>query len=745
MSKFTKIITLLTTCLILTSCNNNGSTSSTSEVVQSSWSDEGKQLLETYAGEVLPYPSNMLVGDVDYYVGNYSSSVKVLQISDQAESFTLKNYYYDLVADGWALTKGYNGNVLSTDSNGASYVELTKYNQISKTAHMIWYFFDAGKEADEESGTEGYHSCNIIWCFNSLATSSKEGDWNEDDKAKMQDVLTFTVPNLEVGNDYYIVQTNTNSLVIRDTYYKNCVSDAVSILKDEGYVLDEALSKSTDCYTLRKKNIDGSSYVAQLSYASGNYFTFIYLPTFINVTSWPSDVVKIIDDQTSTDVPSFIATSFHYWIKNNNTMYIYVNGSETSETIDVEYANTLLKSGFISTDGYYINWEEDVIINFDVSYLDDGSIDTFGILISVCEPVSKFSNGWPTQQLKSFYESNNINIEVPSPNFKEDVKPLKYESSINYAENYKYYYDYIMENGFWMDIDTSDEALVKKEATKYAKEATGVFLTIYDPDESICDSYIQQLYELKWHRSSNNYGGYTYEDNDGSVAVFIGSYKLQTIVKIYLGSGEKHQEVFEFLDKRLVLGLGDKVNSNLIKDIYPYAVSFTSSNPDYVSVDQLGNLSVSKTATIGSEVTITASMVDDNGEIISTSMVVVVAERVTYTEINAVDRVANLYNSYFGYTNRDTGYVSSGHDEMGNYFSTKSPSSDVEETKLFISENLVPYGFTTSMTEWKYVRYQNSPTHYIDYTCDGITLRYRIMVISSDFLLMNIDAFVTPE
>lgn len=744
MSKFTKIITILATCLILTSCNNNGSASS-SEVVQPSWSDEGKQLLETYAGEVLPYPSNMLVGNVDYYVGNYSSSVKVLQISDQAESFTLKNYYYDLVADGWSLTKGYNGNAISTDSNGASYVELTKYNEVKKTGHMIWYFFDAGQEGDEESGSTGYHSCNIIWCFNSLTVSPKSGDWNEDDKAKMQDVLTFVVPSVEVGDDYYIAQTNTNSLIIRDTYYKNCALDAVSILKDEGYVLDEVLSKSTDCYTLRKKNADGSSYVAELSYGAGNYFTFIYLPTFINTSSWPSDVVKVINDQISTDVPSFEATSFHYWIKNNNTMYIYVNGTETSETIDVDYANTLLKSGFISTDGYYINWEEDVIINFDVYYNDDSSIDTFGILISVCEPLSNFSNGWPSEQLKAFYKSNKINIEVPSPNFKEGAKPLKYDASINYAENYKYYYDYIMENGFWMDIDTSDEALVKEEATKYAKEATGVFLTIYDPDESICNGYIQQLYELKWHRSSNNYGGYTYEDSDGTVAVFIGSYKLQTIVKIYLGSGEKHKEVFEFLDKRLVLGLGDKVNSNLIKDIYPYAVSFASSNSDFVSVDQLGNLSVSKTATIGSEVTITASMIDENSDVISTSMVVVVAERVTYTEINSIDRVANLYNSYFGYTNRDTGYVSSGHDEMGNYFSTKSPSINIEETKLFISENLVPYGFTTSMTQWVYKRYENTPTYYIDYTCDGITLRYRIMIIGDDFLLMNIESFVTPE
>ncbi len=756
MHKFKSLTLLLTSLIILTSCNDSSisdsssidssSSTSTSETVDSGWSKEQEALLETYCGEVIPYPHLMFNGKVEAYTAQYSSDTTILEISDESDSFTLQNYYFDLQIDGWTLTKNYNNNAISTDSNGSSYVELTRYSKEKDTAYMIWYFFDPGRKADESTGDPGYHSCNIIWCFNTLVKKENSNtDWTESDKATMQEALSSSMPFLHIGENYKMVQSNTNSLTIRDQYYKNNVKTNVSILEDNGYVLDKSLSKDSDKYTLRKTNEDGSSYIAQLHFEYGNYIEFHFLPKTNIASSWPEEAVNIIEKQISSSIPSFFADSYSYWIKNNNMMYIYAYGSDLEDDVYSSYSKALSNADYIYTDGYYINWEEDAIILFDISYNDDGSIDTFGILIGVYEPTSKFSDGWPTEQLSSFYKTQNIDVTVPSASLKEDTKPIKYETSLDYESNYKYYYDYIMENGSWMHIDTSDEETVKALATKYAKEATGVFLTIYDKDESICNSYINVLYELKWHRTSNNYRGYTYEDPDGKVTVFVGTYKYQTIIKIYLGSGEKHSPIFKFKDAELVLGLGDKVNSNLMVDMYPYEVSFTSSNSDYVSVDSKGNLTVSETAKVGSSVTITASMNVEGNEL-TTSMIVYVESRMPYTPINVIDKIANLYNSYYSYTTEDSSYVEPGHDDvLGNYFTTVSKTSDLTATKEFMLTVLLPNGFTTEMTEWKYEKYEGGPSYYIDYTCDGVKLNYRILIISEDMLLMDISAYSIEE
>lgn len=425
-------------------------------------------------------------------------------------------------------------------------------------------------------------------------------------------------------------------------------------------------------------------------------------------------------------------------------LYIYAYGSDVSEEIYLTYSKALSNANYIYTDGYYINWEEDVIIDFDISYNDDGSIDSFGILIGVETPSSKYCEGWPTNLANEFVEKFNFELTIPSPSITSDSKKLKYSYSFDYESNYEYYYDYVMENGSWMDVDTSDIEEVKKVATSYAKKATGLFVIGYDPTQVLFNSYSNTLYELKYHREANNYGGYKYEDSKGQVTINIYNYKQQTFIEIYLGSEEEHQPVFKFQDAELVLGLGDKVNANLMKDMYPYEVTFTSSNSDYVSVDEKGTLTVSETAKVGSKVTITASM-DAEGTTISTSMIVYVESRMAYTPVNVIDKIANLFNSYYGYTTTDPGYVGPGHDELGNYFTTRSKTNDIEETKEFMTSVLLPNGFVATMSDWKYQRYENGPTYYIEYTCDNVKLNYRLHIISEDFLLMNITASYIDE
>ena len=61
-----------------------------------------------------------------------------------------------------------------------------------------------------------------------------------------------------------------------DTLAKDLSKENAEILKNDGYVLNEALSKDKGSYVLEKKVSDSETIIASLFYSGGNIATFAY-------------------------------------------------------------------------------------------------------------------------------------------------------------------------------------------------------------------------------------------------------------------------------------------------------------------------------------------------------------------------------------------------------------------------------------------------------------------------------------
>lgn len=290
----------------VTPSSSSSSSSSSSEVIDGHfdmWTDAQKALMEKYCGEVLPYPvglvdENLIVEEIT------SDDYSYLQISDTSSSFTLKDYYKSVEKFGWNTIKGYNGEAAQLNGD-TEYYEITKKASVRNKGYELIYFH-AEEEKDEE-GNVTSTAGNILRCHNDLVSfESADTEYSEDNLTDMQYATTTTsLPFLKMGGQNQIGITDANTFVVIDYYVYDYSKDNADILIENGFTLDDELSKEYNSYILHKTLEDGSTIDAQIYYFQGNNAYFTYSPNTYEGEAWPSELVAQIKAKTGVEVPQF--------------------------------------------------------------------------------------------------------------------------------------------------------------------------------------------------------------------------------------------------------------------------------------------------------------------------------------------------------------------------------------------------------------------------------------------------------
>ena len=706
------------------------SESSSSETA--SWDETTKSLLKTYCGEVLPFPACLTGKEINVKECTSSSGVNFLQIVYNDSSFVLKNYYQDLEKSGWGTIKGYDGEAVRRDEYGTKFCELTKISDDKKKGYNVSYFFNAGT-IDASGTVSGSYNC--IWCYDNATTSlSEDTKWNETDDALLQYVLMTELPFLKMGSDYVTYQRSTDEVIAYDYCAIDCRESAANTLKENGFVLDEETSDMENAYVLSKTLEDGSIVAAELLYSSGNLFEFTYTPKTKSDKKWPSTVLNPIKEATGVEIPQFKSDKYWYYTKRGLT-YIY---GYTDSDVSYDYKAQLEELG-LTTDylGNYTNWEENLYL-FCTSLADENyAIVGFEIIVAVVQSDSNFSATWPKEAIASFCEEENIKVACPSPEvLPNGGKDIKYSVETDYAYWVAYWYEYLKENADWMGYDPTDTEKLMKVALKTAKEQIGLFMDVYDPDYSFTNAYIQQLFDLGWHKESlgkyyfdeEGFENVLYEDSTGDIAIyFYRTSEKVTRVSVMEGCGKNHTPSFSFKESSITLGLGDSASLEMQVDMLPYGISFTSDDATgKVHVDSDGKVSIDSDATVGDEVTITATMNvpgEENPRVITCK--VTVAERTPYNVDTAYDAAAALFNDYFDSESKIKRNYYDDEETIG-YFELSFGEKDSSEVRSTIEKNLVPEAFSSEGPWFSSTTIWGASCFARRYKCDGIVIEYQV-------------------
>ncbi len=755
-----KYLLALISFLILTGCsgnngsnssNNSNSNNSSSEESITDWEDSDKELIKKYCGVLLPFPTGLLNGQISVTeVNDDASGTSFLQIRDTSSSFTLADYHYDLENSGFTGVRDYNNNLEQLDSNGNPYYEFTKIDEKNEIGYILAYSFFSGSETES--------SCNYIQCYNDFdATSNKANDWSDDEKDGFINFITEVIPFIKLGNRYTSSATDASTISLHDNYAKNLVDDYVSLLLKNGYEVDTKNSKTYGYYCLNKDLEDGASIKATLYYFSGNHFTFRYFPHVYSSTSWPSEFINNYTSKVGITIPSFDADDiklYSYYLKNGNA---YVIAETKDENIESNYLSKVAGLGlFANNYTNYSNWEETLDVFAKTIYDSNNDQVGFGLVLSLTQPTRKFSSSFPSDAISSFLKSCNINdVVVPSLSDISSSKQLKYETIAYDDELVNSYVEYVYEYGqyYYPDVDLTDPAAVEKEAIQLAKENSGVYIYVYDPEVSDTqDSSIKKclfyegltnlLISNSWYKGVNNQDELTFEDKDGKVAITLTYQSLNKVSKvhIYQGSEEKHSPVFKFYNEVEYIKVGQSSTLNYEVNMLPYEISFYSSDENIATVDKNGKVTVSKDASVDDEVIIKASMqVPGEANKREIQCTVKVIDNIEYTLKEAIDKVAQNYNDLKGFKEGDEGYAiahpfyrSDSEDESKiltfYYLKINFGSMSTEEVKQFVSSNLIPAGFSAK-SDWAkngtiYPEDENenieNEEDKIGYTCDFI-------------------------
>lgn len=723
--KKSKIIALTLSVFALASCNtvtppdsgdggDGGDTPVTPVDPEetSIWTEEQKELLREYCGDVLPSVSGKFVGNITVEEQSDSSGNWFLQITDEATEFTIKEYAYDLEDAGWRAITPYNGSIFQTLSDGTEYVELTKSSEDKSVGYDMVYYF---QESYESMGGDTIPSCNVITIFNdSDAKGNGATAWDEDDAAVIDYVLTTSLPFVELGATYAVGASSdsSNILVLQDIYTVDLVESYSKLLIADGFTLNKALSEEYDSYYLTKTLSDGAIITALLYYSQGNNFYFLYTPKTTEYSSWPTVVTDEIEEKTGVAVPEFeIAEGGTYTVYQKHGIY-YIESYDLDEDFSPwEYTYEL--DEILSQDAEtwkYVNWEETIAIDTAYSYdWDTMSYSAFQVSIELTTPTSTFSKSWPTQvissTLSSLYGITDVTVPtLPDDSLSVSDKDMKYEirGQEYFEERVAYYVEDMKERPDDYDGigEYSTDEEIEEAARALAKQETGVYITFYDEDFGTYEAYEKILTDAGWYRYYDDYDNTVYEDPNGKVGVTLSGYSNsdtgigETHIFIHYGTQEEHEAEFEFEESEVVAAIGQTTPLSLNKNMISGDVVFTSSDTTgKITVDEDGVVTVAEDCETGTTATITASVVV-NGETLTTTCVVTAKKALSYTKKSAIDAIASLLTT--------NGYSTVGEDDAdGNYTVTLNLGSepDLATLKETIKTKCAPEGFTVSINE----------------------------------------------
>ena len=741
----------------LTSCNQTQSDSSdiSSDVPSSDtssdsgssavtpshqWSEAAKTLMMKYCGTVLPSPAG-LFSDKTIVREAYSTSYggKYLEIVDEADTFTLINYYADLEEFGWNVIKGYNNNPVKKDSDNIQFVECTRASSDASTGYDLRYFWSA----------DGDTPCNYIRCYNDLnASKSKRTNWTDDESATIKDVIASNLPWLEICSDPIVSKAALNSLYIVDYYYADLSGVYSVLLKTAGFEIDETISQSFDAYYLKKTLAGGATIQALLSYNSGNIFYFEYTPKMTSHDSWPTDIINEIKEKSGVEIPKFnIADGGTYetYVK-NDVYYFYTDDIDSSYDYEMYVYDEATFFG--------LTWDETLYLH-PYMILDDNQEYLVGFMLSaeVVSPSSTFVDSWPTDVVNDTV-SNVLKIDgitmpvLDSSYLNYPEKKVKYQvyGEDYYKERYAYYYDAIVSDPESYGLPSAIDGLVKPLAESLAYKEEGILISIYDGNLKAATAYGQALYNLAWYETTDDDLNTVWEDPTGTIAVTFTGDALpthdndgETTIFIHPGSGEAHTPSIEFTASEKVVGIGIENQLTINKSMLPYDVTYTSSDASgKIAVSDKGVVTVASDVVEGTTATITASCtVPGTGETYTATCVVTAQKVNYYTPASALQAIAAVIESK-GYTatiteakKEDGIWVS--FDTLKANFGT---DYNAETLKTLVQSELIPEGFEVS-GEDGWVESEISATK--TKTVSGWTITYRIM---NDFCIMALEVRV---
>lgn len=650
MNKRNVFVTLIASALLLSGCNNDTADSTTSPssgtptsgstsggtTPATDWSESAKTLLKKYCGEVIAYPN--LSGEVTVYEATDSDyGVEMVEIYDESSSFTIANYYTELVKTGWTTVKDVEGNN-GHGSGDEAYYALTKIDSTNNIGYYIQYFYDEG---------------NVLQCYNFLSTKATSATgWDDDSLAAIKQVLTVDIPFVALGEDYYVITSDDSyyltedDLIIADSYAVDVTANYVETLKKDGYVYEKELSIANDCYVLTKDIKDGDTTIATIQaviyYSLGNILQFGYYANATTTSSWPSAAVVNFENNTGFTVPTFEASEYSYYFKNG---VVHISGL-TTVSLEEEYAETLDELGLIGSYNTYENWEETFAISFadDGDYNDDWDFEVSGFTLTLeeTEPVNDFSSTWPTNELNTYLTSENISVTplALEASYSKSYKFASYTSD-DYDELYAYYYS---QYEVYVEYGWMTEEAAKELAEEYALASIGFYVLAYDPDGDLALSYLEQLINAGWFNIElEDDDGLYFEDASGALGVYFSNSSCVTTFQFAKGSDERHEKEFEFAKATVNVSQGKSAQLKLNRNGNPGTVTYSSSDTSgKISVDEKGVVSVASDAELGAEAIITATL----GTYTSTCKVVVVNEVVDKLTVASFNASGTTYTTH---------------------------------------------------------------------------------------------------
>ena len=682
--------------------SSSSSSSSSSEVIDGHfdmWTDTQKALMEKYCGEVLPYPVGLV--DENLKVEEITNDdYSYLQISDTSSSFTLKDYYKSVESFGWNTIKGYNGEAAQLNGE-TEYYEITKKASVRNKGYELIYFH-AEEEKDEE-GNVTSTAGNILRCHNDLVSfESADTEYSEDNLTDMQYATTTTsLPFLKMGGQNQIGITDANTFVVIDYYVYDYSKDNVDILIDNGFTLDDELSKEYNSYILHKTLEDGSTIDAQIYYFQGNNAYFTYSPNTYEGEAWPSDLVAQIKAKTGVEVPQFeIAEGGKYYAYEKNGEY-YIYTLSLKDGYDYEYY------GEVELQNPALTWNEK--ISFSYMFLSNDDYENVGYLVSITtsEAQSTFVTSWPTDLISSTITDVLKVNDITLPTFNEDFLPHK-EMNIKYTlkgQDYyeKYYLAYLEDiTSFPEDYNLSEDATeeqIEAKAKELALLEMGLSLSVYDENGAFYNAYAETFRSLGWYENYTYEDDLYFEDPTGALMVTFTmtqdpnwDYAGKTTVTFSIGSGEVHTPEFYFESEEVSVGIGYNSTLTVYKSMLPYEVTYSSSDETgNITVDEEGKVSVKEGTPEGTTATITATISIPGEEPLTTSCEVTAITLKGYTSEKTSEAIKDLLDGA-GYAYNASEKVNEW-DETQYNIDVNLGSATVEEAKGFVTEALIPEDF----------------------------------------------------
>ena len=662
----------------------------------------------------MPYPGEKLGKVISFEEVEDDYGNSYLQIYAFSPTFTLEDYYQDLAKSGWNIIKGYDGKAVQNVGEGVKLVESTKVYDDNETGYDLMYYY---VEAVNKGGTyaPGHH---IIRCYADLDPAKSDAtSWSDSEKEDMLYALGTELPFIKMGSINRVYAYASNYFKMLDISTTDSTTDYKDMLIADGFVYDETVSADYGAYYLTKTFSNGNVIEALLTYFGGNEFDFFFTPKVTTYTSWPSELLKTIQDTSGVTIPQFTSTDGKYYAYEKGGA-VYIQGLTNEE--DDGYMDSYLYGEELSAlgmtvsgwDDPYVNWDETIAI--DCADVTDDEYNYIGLEVStwLTEPSSNFSDNYPNDKVDDFIK-NVLGIEDFTLPFLNDLSSytdnkIKYEVyGQDYVdEYYEYYIDEITEDpSFYEDqlpedyTDADIEALAKELALNEAY----IVINVKDKDELATATAFDNLFQGLAYHQKGAWQGTSYEDKDGKIEVNVDGvwyedygYGTSTIT-IKKGSGEAHEPVLEFGSTAYTIGIGKNQKLQLTKDMLPYDVTYKAEGATSITVNNNGYVFVSSEANDGDTATITAALTDKDGKVYTATCTITAKEILDYSKDSTIDWIEKALQSK-GYTNYERGTeLDYYHNENPFIKMTFDTSSDTTVTAdglmTFTNENLIPTGF----------------------------------------------------